>query len=189
VWYFRALAPDPDMLAHLLGAIATCLLTSLIPQLGSNYTLDKIKGKVVSPALGPEEEWTPGAGVASQGAETGDTLPSYSSALISLHTTRGGRSGRGRIYIAGVPESQSIGSLINPELDLWAALIAFCLCMLDKFHPRDLAAAGDYDWGVMSRKIGGAKPPFLATGYAPITRATPQRELATTRSRKLGHGR
>jgi hypothetical protein len=189
VWYFRALAADPDMLLHLLTAISTCLLTSLIPHLGSNYRLERIKGKVVSPLVGPEEEWIPGAGVASEGAETGDTLPSYSSALISLHTTRGGRSGRGRIYVAGVPESQTVGSLINPELDLWAALIAFCLCMLDKFHPRDLPAAGDYDWGVMSRKIGGVKPPFLVAGYAPITRATPVRELATTRSRKLGHGR
>lgn len=189
VWYFRAQAIDPDLLANLLTAIAQCLITTLIPHLGANYTLDRIKGKVVSPTVGEEAEWIPATTDAVQGAATGDDLPSYCSALISLHTTRGGRSGRGRIYIAGVAESDTTRSLINIEGPLWAALAAFVLCMLGKFKTRDLPAGGDYDWGVMSRKIGGLKPPFLAQGYAQITRAVPKRELATTRSRKVGRGR
>jgi hypothetical protein len=188
VWYFRSQAVDPDMLLHLLADIATCVL-ALIPSLGSTYTLERIKGKVVAPAVGAEEEWIPEPGALVEGAASGDTEPSFVSALISLHTTRGGRSGRGRIYIAGVPESQTVGSLINRELALWAALAAFVACMLDKFKSRDVPAAGNYDWGVMSRKIGGLKPPFLVAGYAPIIRAVPKEELASTRSRKLGHGR
>jgi hypothetical protein len=188
VWYFRAQAADPDMLLHLLASIAQCVL-ALIPSLGSTYRLERIKGKVVSPAVGAEEEWIPEIGADVEGAASGDTEPSFVSALISLHTTRGGRSGRGRIYLAGVPESQTIGSRINRDLALWAALAAFVACMLDKFKTRDVHAAGDYDWGVMSRKIGGLKPPFLTAGYAQITRAVVKEELATTRSRKLGHGR
>jgi hypothetical protein len=188
VLYFRSLAVDPDMLLHLLTAIATCLL-ALIPKLGSNYTLERIKGKVVSPAVGPEEEWTPEPGDTIQGAATGDTAASFVSALISLHTTRGGRSGRGRMFLAGVPDGETTGSKINFEGDLWPALLAFAVCMLDKFKPRDVPAAGDYDWGVMSRKIGGEKPPFLAAGYATITRAVPSPYVATTRSRKVGKGR
>lgn len=188
VWYFRAQAVDPDMLAHLLVDISVCLL-ALIPVLAPTYTLERIKGKVVSPNVGPEEEWIPEPGATVQGASAGDSEPSFVSALISLHTTRGGRSGRGRIYVAGVPEGQTTASLINTEGDLWPALLAFAACMLDKFKQRDVAVAGNYEWGVMSRKIGGLKPPFLAAGFARITRAVPKRELATTRSRKLGHGR
>jgi hypothetical protein len=188
VWYFRSQAVDPDMLLHLLTDIATCFL-ALIPHLGSTYRLERIKGKVVSPAVGAEEEYIPASGVDVEGAEAGDTEPSFVSALISLHTTRGGRSGRGRIYLAGVPESQTIGSRLNRDLVLWAALAAFVACMLDKFKHRDVTAPGNYDWGVMSRKIGGLKPPFLPAGYAPIIRAVVKEELATTRSRKLGHGR
>lgn len=188
VWYFRALAADPDMLAHLLADIAACLL-GLIPILAPTYTLERLKAKVVSPAVGSEEEWIPAPGDLVAGAAAGDAEPSFVSALISLHTTLGGRSGRGRIYIAGVPEGSTTGSLLNPEAPLWGALLAFVACMLDKFKSRDLPAAGQYDWGVMSRKLGGLKPPFLAAGYHQIIRAVPKRELATTRSRKLGHGR
>jgi hypothetical protein len=188
VWYFRAQADDTDMLAHLLADIASCLL-GLIPILAPTYTLERIKGKIVSPAVGGEDEWIPAANDFVQGTAAGDAEPSFVSALISLHTTRPGRSGRGRIYIAGVPEGDTTGSLLNPEAPLWGALIAFVACMLDKFKSRDVPGNGAYDWGVMSRKIGGLKPPFLPAGYAQILRATPKRELATTRSRKIGRGR
>jgi len=188
VWYFRAQAVDPDVLANLLADIAACLL-ALIPILSANYRLDRLKAKVVSPAVGPEEEWLPGVGATVQGTAAGDSQPSFVSALVSLHTTRGGRSGRGRVYFAGVAEGDTVGSYLNREAPLWAALAAFVLCMLDKFKARDVPVAGDYDWGVMSRKIGGLKPPFLAAGYARIVRAVPKDALATTRSRKIGKGR
>jgi hypothetical protein len=189
VWYFRAQNADPDMVQNLLADIATCLIGSLIPGLSTAYTLERLLGKVVSPIVGPEAEFVPAVGANIEGDITGDSEPSFVSGLISLYTERGGRSGRGRIYIAGVAESDTVGSLINVEGPLWAALGAFLVCMLAKFKSRDVTAEGDYDWGVMSRKIGGAKPPFLATGYAQITRGVVRRELATTRSRKVGRGR
>jgi hypothetical protein len=188
VWYFQAKASDPDVLAHLLADIAVCLL-ALVPYLSSSYTLERLKAKVVSPAVGPEEVWTPAALAVIEGAAAGDSEPSFVSAVISLHTGRGGRSGRGRIYIGGIPEGDTVRSILNPETPLWTALLAFCACMLDKFRERDVYAEGNYTWGVMSRKIGGTKPPFLVGGYAHITKAEPKRELGTTRNRKLGHGR
>lgn len=188
VLYFRALANDTDFLLHLLAEVAACMLT-LIPILAPNYRLERIKGKVVSPAVGPEEEWLPDPQDDITGEATGDSAPSFVAGLISLHTTRGGRSGRGRMFLAGIPESETVGSYINREGALWPALAAFCACMLDKFKPRDVPAAGQYDWGVMSRKIGGEKPPFLPAGYARIVRAVPKELLATMRSRKIGRGR
>lgn len=188
VWYFRAQAADPDVLLHLIADIVACLLP-LIPHLSSTYRLDRIKAKIVSPAVGLEEEWEPAAGDLIEGAAAGDARSSHDAALISLKTARPGRSGRGRSFMAGVPELDTVGSQINTESALWVALVAFAACMVGKFHPRDVVAAGNYEWGVMSRKIGGAKPPFLAAGFAPIIRAVPSKYLATQRSRKVGRGR
>lgn len=187
VWYFRAQDGDPDMLLNLLADIAQCML-ALVPILAPSYTLERIKGKVVAPAVGLEATWTPAPTDTVQGADAGGGMPSFVSALISLQTQRPGRSGKGRIYIAGVPEEAATNSVLDANAPLWAALAAFCACMLDKFKPRDVTAAGNYDWGVMSRKLGGAKPPFAVAGYSTIIEAHPKRELATTRSRKLRHG-
>lgn len=188
VWYFRAQAADPDVLLHLLADIAACLLP-LIPIFAGTYRLDRLKAKIVSPAVGLEEEWTPGEGDTVQGAAAGDARSSHDAALISLVTTRPGRSGKGRIYIAGVPESSTVGSRMPSDSALYVGLLTFVACMLDKFKARDVPVAGNYDWGVMSRKIGGVKPPFLVAGYAPIIKAIPRQLLATARSRKIGHGR
>lgn len=188
VWYFRAQAPDPDVLSNLLLDIAACLL-ALIPSLGSTYRLDRLKAKIVSPAVGLEEEWSPDADDTVNGAASGDARASHDSILLSLRTTRPGRAGRGRVFLAGVPEGSTSASTINPESPLWIALIAFTACMIDKFKTKDLPATGDYEWGVMSRTIGGKKPPFTADGFAPIISAKPSRYLATTRSRKVGRGR
>jgi len=143
----------------------------------------------VSPAVGLEAEWVPEPTDDVEGADAGGGMPSFVSALISLKTTRPGRSGKGRIYIAGVPEEAATNSVLDNNAPLWAALAAFCACMISTFEPKDNAQPGDYEWGVMSRKIGGAKPPFAAAGFAAVIEATPKRELATTRSRKVGRGR
>lgn len=188
VWYFRAQAADPDVLLHLLADIVACLLP-LIPYLSSTYRLERLKAKIVSPAVGLEEEWTPATTDTVLGEATGDGRSSYDACLLSLRTTRPGKSGKGRTYLAGVPESDTVGSEISIESPLWGALIAFAACMVGKFHPRDVVAAGDYEWGVMSRKIGGAKPPFLSAGFAPIIKVIPDHFLATQRSRKVGRGR
>jgi hypothetical protein len=189
VIYFRAQAADPDVLAGLLADLVECFLTGLVPALGGTYTFERLVARRIVPDIGPDVIYTPAGGIATQGATAGDALPSYCSALISLQTTRGGRSGRGRMFIAGIPESQTVASRIPSETALWAALIAFVACMLGKFLHKDVPGVGDWEWGVFSRKLGGAKAPFSAAGFAYITAATPRNLLATTRSRKIGHGR
>lgn len=189
VLWFRAATPDPDVLAGLLADIIECFLTALVPHLSATYTFERAIAQRCVPTMGAEVIYTPDAAVDVQGAAAGDALPSYSSALISLRSSRAGRSGRGRMFIAGVPESQTVASYLATELDLWPALLAFCLCMLGKFVAGDPPAPAQWEWGVFSRKIGGTKDPFLAAGFAPMIAAAPVRLLATTRSRKIGHGR
>lgn len=185
VLYFRAQHADTNMENHLFAYLIECIVQGLVPKLGGTYRFYQLAAKRVTPDVGPSVEVFPDVGVATQGAASGDAEPSFVSALISLHTTRGGRSGRGRMFIAGVAESDTTASAINVEGPLWAALVAFVACMIGKFLTKDVTADGDWEWGVMSRKIGGKKPPFLAAGFAPITRAVPKRNLATTRSRKI----
>lgn len=189
VLFFRAQDTDPDPLANLIADLVACFVTAFVPVLSGTYTFERIIARRIFPDIGPDVVYTPPAGMAVQGATAGDALPSYCSALISLQSTRGGRSGRGRMFIAGIPESQTLASYINNEAALWAALLAFCTCMLGKFIAKDVPGAGDWEWGVFSRKLGNKKAPFLAAGFAGITAATPRRLLATTRSRKIGHGR
>jgi hypothetical protein len=185
VLYFRAQAADSNMENHLFQYLIECIVQGLVPKLSGTYRFDQFTAFRVTPTVGPSVEVFPGSGIATDGAAAGDSEPSFVSALISLHTTRGGRSGRGRMFIPGVAEGDTTASSINLEGPLWAALVAFAACMITKFLTKDLAADGDWEWGVMSRKIGGAKPPFLAAGFAPVTRAVPKRLLATTRSRKV----
>jgi hypothetical protein len=189
VLWFRAATPDPDVLAGLLADIIECFLTGLVPHLGATYTFEQAIAQRCAPTMGAEVIYTPAAGQAVQGAGAGDAEPSFVSALISLRSSRAGRSGRGRMFIAGVPEGETTASLINSEGALWAALLAFCICMLGKFISPDVPPPGQWEWGVFSRKIGGTKDPFLAAGFAPMIAATPKQLLATTRSRKIGHGR
>lgn len=188
VTYFRAQAADVDVLLNLLAKVATCML-AMVPILNPSYTLERVKGKIVSPAVGLEDEWTPEPTDTVTGEAAGDGLPSYCAALISLRTLRPGRTGKGRMYIAGVPEGATTLSNIISGSPLHTALAAFAACLLTQFAHKDLPVAGDYEWGVMSRKIGGAKPPFLPDGFAYIVDTRVNLALATMRTRKVGRGR
>lgn len=189
VIYFRTPLGDSDVLAHLIADLVECFVTGLVPVLSESYTFERIVARQIVPSLTEEVIYTPPSNMAVQGASAGDSEPSYVSALISLRTTRAGRSGRGRMFIAGVAEGQTTRSRINTEAELWTGLLAFCLCMLQKFLTQDPPVADAWEWGVFSRKIGGFVAPFSATGFAPIRSAIPKQYLATTRSRKVGNGR
>lgn len=190
VMYFQCVVEDTDMLAHLLLVIAQCIITHLLPALGSNCTLESVNGKIVGPAVGGQAEWTPATGDVITGAATGDSEPSFVAAILSLRTASPGKSGHGRMYIGGVAERDTTGSLINIETPLWPALAAFVACLIAAFPQRELGGSANYEWGIYSRKLGAVtKPPFPTTGYKAITQVIPRRELGTMRSRKLGHGK
>lgn len=190
VLYFQCVVEDTDMLAHLLLLIAQCIITHLLPALGANVELESVVGKIVGPAVGGQAEWTPGVGDTIVGAATGDSEPSFVAAILSLRTARPGKSGHGRMYIGGIAERDTTGSLINLETPLWAALAAFVACLISTFPQRELGSAANYEWGIYSRKVGAVtKPPYPLTGYAAITQVIRRRELGTMRSRKLGHGK
>jgi len=188
-FFVRVDSTVDNLETRVLRAIMECYMEILIPVSGSNLLIESVRGKEVAPTLGPIYEIQPEAGDNLQGDDTGDTLPSHVSLCINLHTTRGGKSGRGRLFIPGIPESATQGSYILSTNPYWAAILAFVACLASKLiHTDEPIGTNQVSWGVMSRKIGGTKPPYTVGGFAPITRAVARNILGSTNSRKVGRG-
>lgn len=189
VLWFRAAGADSDVALHLLTEIMECFVSTLLPVLASSYEFERVIGRKMIPDLGSDYEVRQAAGETVVGQAAGDAEPSFVSALISLRAVRGGRSGKGRMFIAGVPESGTLKSYIPTEGAFYAGLVAFVGCMLGKFLAPHTLPLNKWEWGVFSRKLGGAMAPLAAAGFSPMADAVVKPLLATTRSRKIGHGR
>lgn len=188
VLHFECVGASTDVELHLIQVLLTCWITHLLPVLTSTWTLERVVWKKVGPALGVEQISIPEGGSAAGGGSAA-ALPSYCSAVISKRTLTGGRSHRGRMYIAGIPEDQTTGSVINTESDLWAALLAFATCVLTNFvHPDPAGGSDLFDLIVYSRKLGGASFPYTSAGTTDVREFVPSQQLGTTRSRKVGRG-
>lgn len=188
VMAFKCVNASSNVETDLLAALITCFVLHLIPVLSGSYRLESARGKQVSPILGPEIEVVPGVGEEQEGQGTGDGLPSFVSNCISVHTTRGGKSGRGRIYIGGIVEGDTTQSSINTESATWTAIAAFIACVAGKFLGDGFNPSQKFSFGVISRKLGGPVPPYNSEAFARYTNMVPHPALGTTRSRKIGHG-
>jgi hypothetical protein len=195
VWHFFNDTPVDDMELRLLRALLECYLTVLLPGSGSKLTVERVTGMQVGPTLGPIYEIAPIEGDVIVGAAAGDTLPTHDSVAVSIHTTRPGRSGRGRKFLAGVPEAATDGSNILTGGPYWAAVLAFLVCVGTKFiHGAELAGANTISLGVLARllkpadALGKRKAPWPIDTFAHATRITARPMVGTTNSRKVGRG-
>jgi len=69
-------------------------------------------------------------GLPSPGLQTGDPMPNNAALVMSEHTGLRGRSYRGRIYVGGIAESNSLGNevlstLRDAHVTRWSQLIVF----------------------------------------------------------------
>lgn len=189
VLHVRVDAAVNDMETDVLKAILDCYVDLLMPHAGSNWQLGGVRGKQVAPVLGPIYEYIPETTVGLQGEETGDTLPSHISVCINIHSTRGGKSGRGRIFIPGIPEGATSGSVIAPTNIYWTTLLAFIACLAGKLiHVNEPLGSNFVSLGVLSRKLGAAKPPYNVNQFAAATRLVPRKYVGSSNSRKIGRG-
>lgn len=187
VLHFKCVGATSDVDLHLIQVLLTCFITHVLPVLTSTWSLERVLWKQVAPTLGVEQISIP-TGTTTGGGNAA-ALPSYCSALISKRTLTGGRSHRGRMYIAGIPEDQTTGSAINTEGPLWDGLLAFALCVITQFvHPDPAGGTDIFDLIVYSRKIGGSSFPYGLTGVTDVREFVPVAQIATTRSRKVGRG-
>jgi hypothetical protein len=188
--YYRCVTAVDDLEVRLLRALIVCLTTLLRPTQGSNWQFVKMSMKRVYPDLGPIVELNPESTDEVQGESEGDTLPTHCSLCVNIHTTRGGRSGRGRMFLAGIPEGATSGSYIEQTNPHWTAILNYLACVAAAFvKPTVDTGSNIIQLGVMSRKLAGvAKPPFPATAFAPATKLVPRNIVGSSNSRKVGKG-
>jgi len=187
VMHFVCVGASADVNLHLILVIAACFIDNILPVLSSAYTFESVSWKQVAPTLGVEAVTIPpGAGA---GGGNAASEPSFVSAVISKRTLTGGRSHRGRMYIAGIPEDMTTGSNINVPGALWTGILNFIVCVLANFkHPDPAGGTDIWDLIVYSRKLGGAAFPYTAAGVTDVDNLVPVQALGTTRSRKVGRG-
>jgi hypothetical protein len=176
---------NPDwatILAALGAAIITCAIDTLLPALSTQFTLERVRLQAVDPTLTDEVIVT--TNLPDSGEVANESLPSFTAAVLSFRTGMGGKSKRGRMYIAGVPENGQTDSLVTAaERDL---LQDFVACLIAQFTGN--VGAGGFRLGVYSRKLGGVKPMNMSLGWVPVTSISQNSALGTMRSRKLGRG-
>lgn len=187
VFHFACVGASADVDLHLIQVFIQCFVTNILPVLTSGWTFREVRWKQVGPTLGNEFVSLPSGQTAGGGNAA--HLPSYSSALFSIRGLLGGRSHRGRFFLPGIPEDQTTNSFLNQSTPMWAALIAFAVCLLTNFKNPDPAGGSDlFDIGVYSRKLGGSAFPYSMAGFTAANQIAPVALLATTRSRKVGRG-
>lgn len=186
VLHFKCVAASSDVELHLIQALISCYLTHLMPAWSNQWTLDTVVWKRVAPTLSPE--FVSSGTTGFTGALVTDSLPTFNAALVSIRTAEGGRSKRGRMFLAGIPEAATIKSSFDLAGLPWAAILAFVACLVDKFIDNGELGSDRFLLGVYSRKIGGSAFPYQAAGFTPAVSLTPVSLVATMRSRKVGRG-
>jgi len=187
VYHFQCVGASADVDLHLIQVLAQCFITHILPVVTSSWTLERVRWKQVSPVLGVEQISVPVG--AAAGAGNAAALPSFAAAVFSKRTLQGGRSHRGRTYIAGIPENATLNSSLDPAHAFWAALLAFAVCVITNFvHPDPAGGSDLFNLIVYSRKIGGAAFPYNVSGATPVREFVPQQQIGTQRSRKVGRG-
>jgi hypothetical protein len=187
VWHFKATAAGDSIEEDLILALIECIITTILPKSTDDYSFDKVQYMRVSPTSSALLE----TAVSSVGAApaAGDGVPGFCAALISLKTEFPGKSGRGRKYIAGIPEVATDAGRLVQESDYWAQFIAFVLCLSTKFITTPGSeATTNFVMQVLSRKLGNPKAPYNADQFHNVVTCSPNQVIASMRSRKIGHG-
>jgi hypothetical protein len=170
-------------LNDLINAVIDCIRTALLPALSAEAKLINVRGKTIYPALSDESIISGGAG--DVGGQAGDSDVSFAAALMTMRTGLGGRSNRGRKFLAGVPEGGISASRITTgEL---ALVLAYATCLANKFISN--TSTYPYFIGVLSKKKMKAPQSLSAlAAFRNCTSLGVSNVLATQVRRKIGRG-
>lgn len=162
-------------------ALRTWWLAQPMSQMSNQYNLDEIRTKKLFPTV--NDEIITVVPQPAAGTLVGESLPSTVALCLSLRTGLGGRSFRGRKYIAAIPESEQNGSrLITSAKEAWEAIrVSF----MDTFG-NDPNSSG-WHVGVLSRKMI-KDGQTVGAAFTDVNNLLVRDVLATMRSRRIGHG-
>lgn len=146
------------------------------------YVCAQVCGSV--PLRAPVEEVEVDPNRAGTLASTGQLLPTFNAAVVSVRTALAGRSRRGRFFLGGLREDYVAGNVLDPNY--LSRVQTYINALLAAFGPS--GSVGSERLVVHSRKL--ASSPTVACQDSStlvqgmIARANP----GTMRSRKLGSG-
>lgn len=160
--------------------MATDLYTALAAQMSEDWRVVSIRAGIVTPFVAePPTVTIFGGAEAIVGAIPDELLPSNAPFVVTLYTSQVGRSGRGRSFLPGLPESAQVdGQMTNA---VWSALQQIAGLQYQGQKGPFLGGTGEYRWNVFSAALGPAAD-------SNVLQATVRPNLANMRSRRAFEG-
>jgi len=163
-------------LGTLANGVSTWFTNSLAPLLSEQWSAVNVHAVDNTSATGPVAD----SSSVQAGGVTGEAAPNNVAAVVSLRTDQRGRSGRGRNFVPGIPNSLITLNTLDSGF-ITNLVTAYQL----------LVGAGSFLAGwqlvVLSRQTGGV---LRANGLGiPVTSVTMvTNKVKSMRSREVGHG-
>jgi hypothetical protein len=176
LFWFSSGAITPTSVNSLLTGLFNWVNTTLSPLLSRDLSFTRIRAVDLGSPIGLAQEQ---ATTAVGGVDV-EAAPNNVAACVSLRTAQRGRSGRGRNFVPGIP---------NSVITLNTLDATFITDLLDAYST--LPGAGSFVSGwqlvVLSRVTGGV--PRVAGIGIPVTDVTMVgNSVRSMRSREIGHG-
>jgi hypothetical protein len=176
LYWFSSGAITPVAVNSLLTNLFNWLNTSLSALLSRDMAFTRIRAIDLGSPIGLAQEMP----AAFTGGVDVEAAPNNVAACVSLRTAQRGRSGRGRNFVPGIPNSVITLNTLDP---------AFITSLVDAYST--LSGAGGFTPGwqlvVLSRFTAGAARP--AGIGIPVTEAVMVgNSVRSMRSREVGHG-
>lgn len=165
------LATSPYTLANLqtvADAVHASVVLNWLPQITTHMRLVGVRATDLSTVSGPQANAT---GAAADGTDTSNALPSSVAIVVTLRTVVRSRSGRGRIYLAGMSTAaiQTNGHFTAGAIAAATSFIATLRVDINTALPGDQLA-------VASRAHGNYQLVTLSEVRSPLARSQDRRE-------------
>lgn len=164
----------PDILSSsIAGSVQAQWRLSMLPLLSVSYEYHRTVVNQIQPVVGVHSFVVPDA--PSFGQVVGDSLPGTVAVVVTKITLTPGRSGRGRSYIPGIPESISVGGRVQA-----GSIGDFGTALAASFPDITSVNGNVLEWVVYS------KTPVPT--WHRIISTRPNRVLGNQRRRRIGRG-
>jgi hypothetical protein len=176
LFWFASGTITPTSVSTLLTGLFNWVNTTLSPLLSRDLSFTRIRAVDLSSATGLAQEQAIGA----VGGVDVEAAPNNVAACVSLRTAQRGRSGRGRNFVPGIPNSVITLNTLDPT---------FITDLVSAYSTLIGAGAFVAGWElvVLSRVTGGV-PRAVGIGI-PVTDAIMVgNSVRSMRSREIGHG-
>jgi hypothetical protein len=170
---------------NLADDFRTNMLTPLRNRTSNQFTYEYVEVQSIVPFAGAVAvaSWPAG----TTGAETAQCQSATLAQVITIYTSRGGRSGRGRLYMCGGQTTTNDLSGGTWGSTQHTATVAFATALATRYM--NVPYATSYALGVWSRKLAGPNPPWPTSAFVRASSLTVRTTCRTQRRRQVGVGR